>query len=138
MHPESEIEHAGVVYKIEENTITVKITAHPGCASCHASDMCNASGSVDKYFTVPYQEGIAKGQDVKIVTTLSTGFRALFIGYILPLIILLVSLIVMLAVGIGEFWTAIASISIVAFYYITLFILRDRIAKNINFTLKPS
>jgi sigma-E factor negative regulatory protein RseC len=138
MHSESEIEHAGVVHRIEEKTITVKIIAHPGCASCHASGLCNESGSVDKYFTVPYQDGIAKGQDVKIVTTLSTGFRALFLGYILPLLLLLVSLIVMLAAGIGEFWTAIASIAAVAFYYFLIFKLRDRIAKNINFTLKPS
>lgn len=138
MHSESEIEHAGVVYKIENNTITVKIIAHPGCASCHASGLCNESGSVDKYFTVPYQDGISKGQDVKIVTTLSTGFRALFIGYILPLIILLGSLIVMLALGVGEFWTAIGSLAIVAVYYFLIFKLRDRIAKNINFTLKPS
>ena len=121
MHSESEIEHAGVVYKIEEKTITVKITAHPGCASCHASDLCNASGSVDKYFTLPFQVGIAEGQDVKIVTTLSTGFRALFIGYVLPLIILLLSLIVMLAAGIGEFWAAISSIGIVAFYYFMIY-----------------
>jgi len=138
MHSESEIEHAGVVYKIEENAITVKITAHPGCASCHASDLCNASGSVDKYFTVPFQDGISKGQNVKIVTTLSTGFRALFIGYILPLIILLGSLIVLLAAGVGEFWTSIASIAIVLFYYLIIFRFRDRIEKNINFTLKPS
>lgn len=138
MHSESEIEHAGVVYKIEENAITVKITAHSGCASCHAADFCNASGSVDKYFTVPFQHGIAKGQNVKIVTTLSTGFRALYIGYIIPLIVLLASLIIMLASGVGELGSAISSISIVALYYFMIFRLRDRIAKNINFTLKPS
>jgi len=44
----------------------------------------------------------------------------------------------MLASGVGELGTAISSISIVALYYFIIFKLRNNIAKNINFILKPS
>jgi len=69
---------------------------------------------------------------------LNTGFRALFLGYVLPLIILLAALILMIAFGTKEVWAGLSAIGIVGLYYLTLFSARDRIAKKINFTLKPA
>jgi sigma-E factor negative regulatory protein RseC len=138
MNSESEIEHAGIVSGIGDGAITVKITAHPACSSCHASGVCNASGSVDKYFKLPFQEGISNGQNVRIITSLSTGFRALMLGYLYPLLVLLISLIVLLAAGINEVWAGLCSISLTIVYYLLLYRLRGRIEKTINFTLKPA
>jgi sigma-E factor negative regulatory protein RseC len=138
MNSESQIEHSGIVSGIGDGAITVKITAHPACSSCHASGVCNASGSVDKYFELPMQDGITEGQNVRIITSLSTGFRALMLGYIYPLLILVVSLIVTLATGIDEVWAGLSSILLTIIYYLVLYRLRSRIEKTINFTLKPA
>lgn len=138
MNSESQIEHSGIVSGIGDGSITVKITAHPACSSCHASGICNASGSVDKYFELPAQEGINEGQDVRVITSLSTGFRALLLGYLYPLLVLVVSLIVTLAIGINEVWAGLTSLLLTTVYYVVLYRLRGRIEKTINFTLKPA
>lgn len=138
MNSESQIEHTGIVSGIGDGAITVKITAHPACSSCHASGVCNASGTVDKFFELPLQEGITEGQDVRIITSLSTGFRALLLGYVYPLLVLIISLIVTLAAGINEVWAGISSLSVTIIYYLILYRLRGRIEKTINFTLKPA
>lgn len=138
MNSESQIEHTGIVSGISDGAITVKITTHPACSSCHASGVCNASGSVDKYFELPLQDGITEGQSVRIFTSLSTGFRALLLGYVYPLLVLIVSLIVTLATGMNEVWAGVSSILLTIVYYLVLYRLRSRIDKTINFTLKPA
>ncbi len=138
MNSASEIEHNGVIYNIGKETITVKITAHPSCSSCHASGLCNASGSVEKFFEVPFQGEFETGQNVRITTSLSNGFRALVLGYVVPLIVMVASLIVMLASGSGELVAGGVSVGLVAIYYVGLFFSRNRIEKKIKFILKPA
>jgi sigma-E factor negative regulatory protein RseC len=138
MNSESQIEHTGIVTGIGDGSIVVKITAHPACSSCHASGVCNASGSVDKYFQLPVQDGITEGQNVRVITLLSTGFRALLMGYVYPLMVLLISLMVTLAVGMSEVLAGICSLLLTVLYYLVLYRLRGRIEKTINFTLKPA
>ncbi|MFO7575656.1 MAG: SoxR reducing system RseC family protein [Bacteroidales bacterium] len=138
MNSASEIEHNGVVYKIEKNSITVKINAHPSCSSCHASQLCNASGTVEKFFEVPFQGEFKTGQDVRVITSLSNGFRALALGYVIPLTVLVTALIIMIAAGSGELVAGIASVGLVGIYYLILFLSRDKIEKKIKFTLKPA
>lgn len=138
MNSASEIEHNGVVYKIGKKSITVKITAHPSCSSCHASGLCNASGTVDKFFEVPLQDEFETGQNVRVITSLSNGFRALLLGYVVPLAVLVTSLIILTATGSGELTAGVASVILVAIYYLILFLSRDKIEKKIKFTLKPA
>lgn len=138
MNSAKEIEHTGVICNIGKTSITVKITAHPSCSSCHASGLCNASGSVEKFFEVPLQDKFETGQNVRIITSLSSGFRALLLGYVFPLAVLVTALIIMLIAGAGELVAGIGSVSVVAIYYLGLFLLRDKIEKKIKFTLKPA
>jgi sigma-E factor negative regulatory protein RseC len=138
MPSNSEIEHRGVVCDIGSDSITVKITVHPACSSCHASGICNASGSVDKYFTLPVQNDIANGQEVRITTSLTTGFRALWYGYLFPMLVLIISLIVLISSGLHEVLAGITSIVLVLIYYLMLYMMRYKIDKMIKFTLKPA
>jgi sigma-E factor negative regulatory protein RseC len=138
MHSESEIEHTGIVCEIGQDSIKVRITAHTACAGCHASDLCSASGSVEKFFTLPIQDDIMNGQQVKIITSLSTGFRALKFGYLLPLLVMVASLVLLLLSGLNEVWAGIGSLGFVVVYYLLLYRFRGRIEKTINFTLKPA
>jgi sigma-E factor negative regulatory protein RseC len=137
MNPVSEIEHNGVVHSIGKNTV-VRITAHPSCSSCQASGVCNVSGSTEKYFEFPGQEGLQTGQNVKVITSLSTGFRALVLGYIIPLIVVLIFTILLLGLGVSELLAGIGSIATVAIYYLFIYLMRDKISRTIKFTLKPA
>ncbi|MBE0675414.1 MAG: SoxR reducing system RseC family protein [Bacteroidales bacterium] len=138
MSSKGDIEHAGVVQSIGKNSIIVRITAHPACASCHATGICSSSGTTEKFFEVPLQNQIEEGQPVMVTTSLSNGFRALLLGYLIPLAVLIISLIVMLAAGAGELVSGVGSVSSVIVYYVIIYLIRDKIAKKIKFTLKPA
>ncbi|MBM3421270.1 MAG: SoxR reducing system RseC family protein [Bacteroidetes bacterium] len=138
MNPQTEIEHTGVVCDTTGGKIRVKITPHSSCASCSAAGLCSASESPDKFFELRTDQTFQQGQQVKVVTSLSNGFLALAMGYVLPLVILVVVLICMLSAGFSELISGTGSVTAVALYYLAIYLMRDKIARKIEFTLKPA
>lgn len=138
MKNNTEIEHKGVVHSVDKGTVTVRIIAHSACSSCHAAGVCGSSGSVEKYFHVSYSQEIAPGQEVKIITSLGMGFKALFYGYIAPFIVLLFTAIILSVIGADELLTGGLSLGSVALYYLVFYHLRNRVEKKILFKLIPA
>lgn len=138
MDSPAEIEHTGIICSISEKGITVKITAHPACSGCYAAGICNASGTSEKYFYLPEQKGFQSGQSVKITTSLSNGYKALFLGYVVPLLILISTMAALVTAGFGELAAGVSSVTGIAIYYLTLFLVRKKIEKRMTFTLKPA
>ena len=89
-------------------------------------------------FRSPLQDEFEPGQHVRVITSLSSGFRALVLGYVIPLLVLVTALIVLIAAGTGELMAGIISVGLLAIYYLGLFLSRDKIEKKIKFTLKPA
>jgi sigma-E factor negative regulatory protein RseC len=138
MNSSADIEHTGIVHSVGEHGITVRIEVHPACAGCQAAGICSSSGTNEKFFHLPFQENLHKGQRVHVVTSLSNGYKALVLGYILPLFILLALLVILLAAGCSEIIAGVGSVVAVVVYYLALYLLRNRIEKKIKFTLKPA
>lgn len=134
----SEIEHNGIVCEVADGKVTVKVTAHSGCSSCSAASLCSASGDKEKYFEIKADDQYAAGQEVRIITTLRNGFRALILGYVLPLLVLLTVLVTLISVSAGELWAALGSLGSVAIYYMFLYLFRGKIDEKIKFKLKPA
>jgi positive regulator of sigma E activity len=130
------IEHKGCIESIEDNKINVSILAMSGCASCHAKGVCTASDMEEKIievidFTNQYQIG----EEVSVVLRQSLGFRALFLGYVLPFILVFFILIVLTAVTNNEAISGIGALLVLVPYYITLFLLKNKIRKKFTFII---
>jgi sigma-E factor negative regulatory protein RseC len=67
---------------------------------------------------------------------LSQGFRALTIGYMIPLILLIVTFMILTIAGVGELPSAMFSFLSVALYYLAVWLLRSRIDKKFEFKIK--
>ena len=131
------IEHQGIVTKVDEKNIEVKIEAASACAQCHVKGACLASDMAEKIIDVNRDKAqVSKGQAVTVALEQSLGFQALLLGYLLPFIITLTALIVILNVTQREVVAGIAAIVILIPYYGILYLTRHRIKKNFQFKLK--
>ena len=130
------IEHKGRIDSIDGNMINVSILAVSGCASCHAKGVCTAADMQEKnieVFDVTNQYQI--GEEVNVTLKQTLGFRALFLGYVLPFILVLFILIVLTLITNNEAISGIGALSVLIPYYVILFLLKDTIRKKFTFTI---
>lgn len=131
------IEHLGRVEAITANDIRVVIISQSACASCHAKGACTASDVSEKQIVVskPFHS-YTVGETVKVTMKQSLGYKALFLGYILPLIVLLVSLFVFNGIGFSEGISGLLSLGVLGPYYFILYVFRKRIEKEFYFDIE--
>ena len=134
---EKQIEHEGTIASISGDTMIVRIVASSACAGCAAKDRCNPSENQNKDIRIKSFSGeFVSGEKVKVLIQKSLGFRALFIGYLLPFIIVLITLIVTYQLTGNEPVSGLMSLLILAPYYVTIKIFNHKIDKTFGFTVK--
>jgi len=121
------IEHDGIVQKSDINSVIVRISSETACAGCHAAGSCNMSqGSYN----------VSPGDNVTILMKKSMGYKALFLGYILPFILLVLTLVILLSISLPEGTAGLLSLGMLGIYYLLLYLSRSRIGNAFNFTIK--
>ncbi len=132
------IEHEGVILEIGVDYITVEIISRSACSSCNAKSMCIMSESESKIVDVENRgyEYFEKGETVNVILRKSLGFKALYISYLIPLLILILILLSLSTFGIGELTTGLSIIAALAVYYIGVYLFRDRFKREFVFTIE--
>ncbi len=130
------IEHDGFIEEISESGIKVLILSQSACVSCQAKGACNVSDVENKVIDVPYSSEYKKGDKVNVIMTSQTGFKALFLGYVLPFLILFATLITSITITDDELFSGLLSLGILAPYYFILYLLRDKIRDNFSFQIR--
>lgn len=138
MKAQETIEHKGVITSISENEMQVSIMSKSACASCSVKGACNVSEIDDKIVdvTVINPENYSIGETVKIYYNQSLGFRALFLGYVLPFIIILTVLIISMAITQNEALSGILAISSTVPYYVIIYFQKSRLKKTFSFSVE--
>ena len=77
-----------------------------------------------------------KGDQVMVVTDTAVGFRASLYGYLLPLILMVVTLVGVLAATHSEGLAAVSALGILIPYYVLLFLMRNKLRNRLSFTLE--
>ena len=132
----STIEHTGIVQFIGERFIDVRIVSHPACAGCAATNICDVSEKKEKIIQAKRIPGIDIGEEVDVLMSREQGFRALFLGYILPFIIVLVLLITFSALGFSELIAGLLALGSLLPYYLSIYLSREKISKKFSFSIK--
>ena len=136
----SDILHEGIVTKTDGNSATVLLSPDIACAGCKAGGSCSLSGDDTKLLTIENISGVHPGEKVVVSMTESQGYSALLLGYIFPLIIVLVALTVSVSLSIQELISGLISVTVLIPYYIILYAFRSVIGRKFSFKLltKPS
>jgi sigma-E factor negative regulatory protein RseC len=131
------IEHPGIVSKVEKDHVIVTILAQSACHSCHAKGSCSMGGEENKEveFFNPSEE-YKQGETVNIIMQESTGMMAMVLGYLVPFILLILALIILIPLTGSEGIAALATLGIIALYYLVLYFLKGKLAKKLTFRIE--
>lgn len=133
---EKQISHEGIVEERTGSRVRVKITSYAACSGCHARGACSISEESDKILSLPIRNNsLETGDRVMVILSQSLGFRALFLGYILPFLLVLTVLLGLTGLSDNELLSGLASLSVLPPYYIIIWLFRDRIDRKFEFTL---
>jgi len=131
------ISHEGIVTKITDDELEIKILAQSACAACHAKSACGMGEQAEKILSVPRPEGqeFQLNQKVNVKMSIGQGNKAAVLAYLIPIILLLAVLFVCLGFGLGEGLSALISIVALIPYYIVLYLRRDRLKQKFEYTI---
>ncbi|NOR75572.1 MAG: Fis family transcriptional regulator [Draconibacterium sp.] len=123
--------------EVTETSLIVNIVNQSACSSCHANGACSVSDIQDKEIEITqFRNNYKLGQEVTILFKESKGFVALLYGYILPFILVLLTLVFTIEISGNELIGGLLSLAILIPYYITLYIFRHLLKKVFNFEVE--
>ena len=134
-----DIEHEGIVTGITPSHILVRILQQSACAGCHAASLCATAEQKEKIIEVK-NDGTPVRTGDKVVVTLAakSGYTALWLTAVLPLLLIVLSLVVTTWAGASELVTGLCALLVPVVYYILLYFYRDRLKKQFTFFLKKT
>jgi sigma-E factor negative regulatory protein RseC len=135
MAKKNEIRHSGKILEITPDFTTVQIIVSSACSSCHAKAMCGMSEDEEKVIMVPtdpYSE-YKVGDEVQVMTKMTMGLKAVWISYVIPLVILMILILSLSSVIGNELVVGLASIAGVALYYFFIWLFRDKLSNEFVF-----
>ena len=136
---EEKIAHEGVITKITDEELEIKILAQSACAACHAKSACGMGEQAEKILTVPRPEGqeFHALQKVNVIMGVGQGNKAAVLAYLIPILILLAVLFVCLGLGLNDGLSALISIIALVPYFLVLYLRRDKLKKKFEYRIEP-
>lgn len=135
MAKKNEIVHSGKILEITPDFTTVEIVASSACSECHAKGLCGMSEQQEKVIMVPTDPYSvhAVGDEVKVKTKMSMGLKAVWISYVIPLLILMILILSLSVVIANEFLRGGVAIAGVGVYYFVIWLFREKLSDQFEF-----
>ena len=98
------VSHKGKITSITPQVTTVSILQHAACGECHIAGLCTMAEMAEKTVEVPTDPYAfyKVGDEVEVLLKASMGFKAVWLCYAIPLVILLGTVVGLLALGAPE------------------------------------
>lgn len=134
----NKIKHSGVIEKVMDDSVQVRIVQTSACASCKVAGYCNASESKEKLVDVFHIDtrGLNVGDVVTVTASTQVAAHALLFGFGLPFVVLVVVLVVVLQLTGNEGYAALSGLAALFPYYGVLHLLRNRIRDRLSFAIE--
>ncbi len=132
------IGHSGIVKKVDAEFTYVSIVSQSACASCHAKGACNITDLQEEVVEVPHggPPAYQVGDRVEVVMRKSLGTRAVMLGYVLPFLLVIATMITVLSISGSEGLAGLLSLGVLVPYYLALYMGRKRLKRTFTFSLR--
>lgn len=129
---------AGVVSEINQTEVIVRIQQLSACSGCHAKEFCSSTDCADRYLSIPASdEEFEVGEQVLILGEDRLGRLAVFLSFVLPIIILVATLALSTYVfGVSEVMAIVISVAILSLYYLALRLSDSKLRKIMVFRIE--
>ena len=133
-----EVAHKGRIKSVSDGKVTVEILSESACSACHAKGVCSMGESARKEVEVKVRnsECYAVDQEVEVLLSSTTGHKAVWIAYVLPLIFLVTFILLPLSLGASEGLYALCGAAVTAIYYAVLYLFRNRLGSKWEFRIR--
>lgn len=133
------IKHLGIVENIQGSHLSVKIVQTSACAACDAKGHCSSADSKDKIIDIIDTEAARYqvGEKVMVVGEMSMGMMAVVLAFVIPFVLLIVTLFLFMALIENELYAALLSLGVLLPYYFILWLNKTRLKQQFSFTIKP-
>ena len=140
MAKKNEIVHSGKVVHIDQDFTTVEIMVSSACSECHAKGLCGMSEDQEKIIMLPTSgfDNYKVGDQVKVMTKMSMGLKAVWISYVIPLAVLMILILSLSGVIESEVYRALTAIGGVAVYYFFVWLFRNKLSNEFVFYIKDN
>lgn len=133
------LRHTGIVKQVTPTALVVSIINQSACSGCHAQGACNISDVKEKEITVTsFHNSYQPGNVVTVIFRESLGIKALMLGYIFPLLLLLFTLVLISELTGNEILAAFVALGILVPYYLFLYVTRGKLKKEFTFELEET
>lgn len=136
MATQNKIEHEGIIQSISSETLEVVINSHSACSGCHAKSACSMAEVKQKIITVTKPAGnFQTGEKVMIYASTGNAASAVVLAYVFPSVLILTAIFILGKTGHSELYAAVASLGVLAIYFLTLYLFRKKIGRHIKFSI---
>jgi sigma-E factor negative regulatory protein RseC len=138
MNSNSQISHDGIIQSVENDSVTVLLSPGVSCSGCQAEKSCGMSMNSAKVVKISGSFKFNPGDKVDVLMKISQGYLALFFGYILPLLLVVISLVTLNTIHADELISGVISIGVLIPYYIVLWFCRNYFGRKFSYILKAA
>lgn len=134
----NKIKHLGIVENIDGLRLKVRIVQSSACSACSVRGHCSASEQKEKLIDVYNVDRVACeiGERVMVVGATSMGMKAVLLAFVIPFLVLVVSLFVCMMLTNDEMTSALISLCMLIPYYLIIYLCRGKLSRTFTFTLE--
>lgn len=126
------LEHVGIVTESQGNHVKISLLG-TGCSGCHNSLCMLGSSKAKEVDLVAIENGFLAGDEVLVKINPKSGYKAVTMMYLVPFVLIMITLIFVAHAGYGEAVTGIASLLVLLPYFFMIYLLKKSFAKQCKF-----
>lgn len=130
------INQRATIIRIEEGRLYLSICRADACGACKAQSACSSSGGGKEIVLEDDGRGRVVGEEVTLKIGRSQGFRAVLIAYLVPVALIIGMLMGLQKMDIPEIVTGLATLGVVAVYFILLRIFRRKFETELTIEIE--
>lgn len=132
------IKHGGIIKKIDNRFYYVSIVSQSACNGCSAKGVCNVSDLNEEVIEVPkgLDTDFKVGDKVHVAMRKELGTRAVMLGYFIPFLLIVFTLIISLNILDNQGLAGLLSVGILIPYYFLLYRSKDKLKRTFTFSIQ--
>jgi positive regulator of sigma E activity len=129
-------EQRGIIESVNDKMVTVRIDRGSACSHCSAQGLCNLAESTERIIEVNTStQSFSVGEWVQVTMSRSMGNKAILLGYFIPFVLLISTLLISSAFRLPDWIAGMVSLLILIPYFIILYIFRERLRRTFSFSI---
>ena len=139
MRESGDIYHKGIIKNVSGVDVKVEVITESACSSCEVSGSCEVSDKLQKDVDVRVPNGeFENGEIVNVVLTEQQGVLATSLGYVLPFVLILITLFLTSKYTDNELIIGLFALGILLPYYLILYLLKQQIKSKLGFRIEKT